>query len=99
MRSFNLVFLATSALMLASCADVTAPVQESDTQPSLAARGGPPHPPGRPNIWTGPQPIACPDNYWPVVDALGLNQWDNWCYAAMDGVKITWDLVTSTNSS
>jgi hypothetical protein len=49
------------------------------------------HPTGRPNVWTGRLPQYCPDNVWPVVDARG-NTWQNWCYAALEGVRVTWDL-------
>jgi hypothetical protein len=42
------------------------------------------------NVWTGPLPEACIDVYDPVHDVSG-KPYSNECYAALDGVRVTWD--------
>ncbi len=42
------------------------------------------------NVWTGPLPEVCIDVYDPVHDVFG-NTYSNECYAALDGVRVTWD--------
>ncbi len=45
-----------------------------------------------PNVWTGPLPKACTDEYVPVHDAQG-HTYGNACKAALEGVRVTWNGV------
>jgi hypothetical protein len=47
------------------------------------------HPEGPVNVWTGPRPEVCLDVYDPVHDVFG-NTYSNECYAAREGVRVTW---------
>jgi hypothetical protein len=45
--------------------------------------------PGRPDVWTGPLPVACTKVYLPVHDARG-NTYGSQCEANALGVRVTW---------
>lgn len=44
---------------------------------------------GRPTVWRGPTPEYCLEVYDPVHDSRG-NTYPNSCYAAREGVRVTW---------
>lgn len=83
--------LSTVVLIHTSCSDVTGPSEGPEAQPTLSSEQVQWHPTGRAdNIWRGPLPEVCMDVYLPVRDARG-NLYDNACYAAYEGVRVTWN--------
>lgn len=44
---------------------------------------------GERNVWQGPRPEFCLEVYEPVHDRHG-NTYANSCYAAREGVRVTW---------
>jgi hypothetical protein len=60
---------------------------------ALIGLGGPvalAHPGPPDHVWIGPLPEACLTIWDPVHDAQG-NTYSNVCFAAADGVRVTWN--------
>ena len=72
--------------MKAICAALLAgAVLLSAAVPAFAHHNG-----GARNVWEGPRPDVCTGQYEPVHDRRG-NTYSNDCFAAMHGVRVTWD--------